>query len=160
MHPDDLDMWGLPDLDDDVSITQFGPSTRRALDSILVPVAGGPNSAVAVGVAADLARYWNAPLDLLTVVGPSSDDAARTAAAERLREHADGVDGVPVAVDVCTREDVVAALTERAQAADLVVIGGSERSLFRRLFSGTIPDRLARRSATPIFVVERDAPGQ
>lgn len=160
MHPDDLDMWGLPDLDADVSITQFGPRTRRVLDSILVPVAGGPNSAAAVDIAADLARYWNAPLHLLTVVAPSSDDAARAAAAERLREHADGVDAVSVDVDVLGRDDVVSALTERARAADLVVIGGSERSLFRRLFSGTIPDRLARRSATPIFVVERDAPGR
>jgi nucleotide-binding universal stress UspA family protein len=156
MLQDDLDMWGLSDPDADVSITHFGPRTRRGIASILVPVAGGSNSDAALDVASDLARTWNASLHLLTVVS-SSDNSAWMAADTRLNNYADVIEAVPVETHVRTRKDVVATITEFAQSHDLVVIGGSERSLFRRLFKGTIPKQLAKQSETPIFVVERNS---
>lgn len=153
---DELDTWGLVDLERSVSITHFGPRTRRALTSILVPLAGGPNSEIAIGVAVELAQYWNASLALLTVVSPSGDESVGMEADARLHNYADSIDTVPVDTHVCTHENVVGAITERARDHDLVVIGGSERSLFRRLFSGTVPKQLAERSETPMFVVEND----
>lgn len=153
---DELDTWGLLNLDRSVSITHFGLSTRRSLTSILVPLAGGPNSEIAIDVAVELAQYWNASLTLLTVVSSSSGESVWMEADTRLHNYADSIDTVPVDTHVCTHENVVGAITERARGYDLVVIGGSERSLFRRLFSGTIPKQLAERSETPIFVVEND----
>ena len=157
--PRDLDMWGLSDVDPGLSITHFGPSTRRDLDSVLVPIAGGPNSDAAVSVAADLARYWHASLLLLTVVPPSRDRSTWMEADARLHNYADDVDTVPVEVGVRTRDDIVTAITECARDHDLVVIGKSERSFFRRLFRGTIPEQLAERTDTPLFVVEYETHG-
>lgn len=148
-------MGGLPDLDAGVSVTHFGTRTGDGLESILVPIAGGPNSGAAVDVALALARYWNASLRLVTVVS-SGDDAARMKADARLHNHTDHLSTVPFDVCVRTGEDVVAAITDSARDHDLTVIGGSERSLFHRLFTGTVPEQLAERSETPLSVVERD----
>lgn len=149
------DISRLPELDAGVSVTHFGARSRSVLESILVPVSGGPNSGAAVDVALALARYWSASLRLMTVVS-SGEGAARMEADTRLHNYTDDIDTVPFDICVRTREDVMVAITDAAGDHDLTVIGESERSLFRRLFTGTIPERLAERSETPLLVVERD----
>lgn len=144
-----------PDVDAGVSVTRFGARTREVLESVLVPIAGGPNSGAAVDVALALARDRNASVRLMTVVS-SGDGAARMRAEARLYNHADDLDTVPFDIRVRTGEDVVAGIANSARGCDLTVIGGSERSLFHRLLTGTVPEQLAERSETSLLVVERD----
>ena len=42
-----------------------------------------------------------------------------------------------------------------AHAHELLVIGASERSLFKRLFRGSLPSTLGRETRAPIFVVSQ-----
>lgn len=150
----ELGLGDLSGIDADVTLEQYGPTTRKAIESILVPVAGGPHSDVAVRLAANIAESWGASLHLLTVVSPSADEREREDAEANLRTYADSVETVPVESRLETHEDVVAAIADRTPTHELVVIGASEGSLFRRVVRGTIPERLGSESRAPIFVVK------
>lgn len=147
----------LDDLDglEDVSIDRYGPSSSRTIESILVPVAGGPNSDVALRFARNIATSWGASLTLLTVLSTSADDEERRDAEDRLRDYADSVTEVPVETRLETDGDVVSTIAAATEEHELVVIGGSEQSLFQRFFSGSIPERLGRETRAPIFVLSR-----
>lgn len=149
--------FGLTDLDglDDVTINHYGPGANRAINSVLVPVAGGPHSDAAVRLASNIAAEWAAALTLLTVVPETTTDAEARAASERLDEYADSVAGESVETTVVHSDDVVSTIVAESGAHELLVIGASERSLFKRLFSGSLPDTLARETHAPIFVVSR-----
>ena len=150
----ELGLGDLSGIDSEVTLEQYGPTTRRAIESILVPVAGGPHSDVAVRLAANIAESWDAAVQLLTVVPPSADERKRADAEARLQTYADTVDAVPVDTRLETRDDVVAAIADLTRAHEIVVIGASEGSLFRRFFRGTVPERLGSASQAPIFVVK------
>jgi nucleotide-binding universal stress UspA family protein len=150
----ELGLGDLSGIESEVTLEQYGPTTRRAIESILVPVAGGPHSDVAVRLAANIAESWNASVQLLTVVPPSADQGERADAEARLRTYAETVEAVPVDTRLETRDDVVAAIADLTRSHELVVIGASEGSLFRRFFRGTVPERLGSESRVPIFVVK------
>lgn len=150
----ELGLGDLSGIESEVTLEQYGPTTRRTIESILVPVAGGPHSDVAVRLAANIAESWDAAVQLLTVLAPSADDRERSDAEARLRTYAETVEVVPVETRVETRDDVVSALADLTRRHELVVIGASEGSLFRRFFRGTIPSRLGSASGAPIFVVK------
>ncbi|MFB6296538.1 MAG: universal stress protein [Halobacteriales archaeon] len=151
----ELGLYDLEGLDDDVTIDHRGPPTSRSIDEILVPVAGGPNTEVALGLAGNIASSWNASITLLTVLPEDAGEEHRRTAGERLEGYADTLDGVQVDTRLETGDDVVAAITALTDRFELVVIGGSERSLFQRVFHSSIPDRLDRNTRAPIFVVSR-----
>ncbi len=151
----EIELWGLTDLPDDVSVRHHGPTTRDVIESILVPIAGGPNSHAAVRVSAKLARDWDARLELLTVVAADADNARRTKAETRLYNHADDITNVEIGVEVVASDDVMTTIGQRGQEHELIVIGDSERSVFQRILTGGVPKRLRAETDVPIFVVER-----
>lgn len=152
----ELDLDDLDDLDDDVSIDLYGPSTHKTIESVLVPVAGGPNTDVAITFARNIARSWTASITLLTVLPATAGDAERADAEADLAGYAEGIEGVSVETRVETGADVVATIADLTDSHELVVIGASESPLFRRFFRGTIPERLETASRAPLFVVDRD----
>jgi K+-sensing histidine kinase KdpD len=153
--PREVELWGLTDLPDDVSISHYGPATRDVVESILVPIAGGPNSHATVRVSVEVARDLDARLELLTVVAAGADSARRMKAEARLHNHANGISGVRTELDVVASDDVVSTIDRRSQEHALIVIGDSERSVFRRIFTGSVPKRLTEGTDVPIIVVEQ-----
>lgn len=149
--------FGLDSLDelDDVTINHYGPGANQTITSILVPVAGGPHSDAAVALGDTIAAEWGASLTLLTVVPETSTDAAERAASDRLDEYTDAVTESSVETAVVRSDDVVATIVAESNAHELLVIGASERSLFKRLFSGSLPSKLGRETRAPIFVVSQ-----
>lgn len=149
--------FGLAGLDelDDVTINHYGPGANQAINSILVPVAGGPHSEAAVVLADNIASELGASLTLLTIMAEASTDAAERAASERLDEYTDIVAGSSVETAVVCSDDVVATIVQESDPHELLVIGASERSLFKRLFSGSLPNKLGRKTHAPIFVVSQ-----
>lgn len=144
-------------VDADASIERYGPDASGPIESVLVPIAGGPHSKAAVDVAAEVADRRDASLTAMTVVSPSAARSARGVAEARLHNYVDTVDRMPASADVYTREDVVAAIADRSRDHGLVVVGASERSLLGRLLRATVPERLDARAAAPVLVVERTA---
>jgi K+-sensing histidine kinase KdpD len=153
--PREAELWGLTDLPDDVSVSHYGSAIRDVVESILVPIAGGPNSHATVRVSAEVARDLDARLELLTVVAGGADSARRMKAEARLHNHANEISGVRTELDVVASDDVVSTIDRRSQEHALVVIGDSERSVFRRIFTGSVPKRLMAETDVPIIVVEQ-----
>jgi APA family basic amino acid/polyamine antiporter len=149
--------FGLDALDalDDVTINHYGPGTNRAITSILVPVAGGPHSDAAVTLANSIASEWSASLALLTVISETATDAERRDAEQRLAAYTETVTDGAVETAVVASDDVVATIAGESDEHELLVIGASEKSLFKRFFSGSVPNRLATETHAPIFVVSQ-----
>jgi nucleotide-binding universal stress UspA family protein len=106
-----------------------------------------------------LNQHYPDPLAALFEPGYDDDDA-RTALASWVRDalgttSADGVDGV----DLVVAHDVPDhALLERAERADLVVVGARGAGGFEGLLLGSVADRVAERGTGPVAVVRGPAP--
>jgi|AntDeeMetagen681_2_1112603.scaffolds.fasta_scaffold18483_2 nucleotide-binding universal stress UspA family protein len=149
--------FGLTDSEalEDLTINQYGPGTNQAINSVLVPVAGGPNSDAAVVLASSIASEWAASITLLTVVPEDTTDDQRRDAGERLDAYTDIVTGSPVETTLVRSNDVVSKIAAESEAHELLVIGASERSLFKQFFSGSVPNKLRRQTHAPMFVVSQ-----
>ncbi|WP_442908237.1 universal stress protein [Halobacterium sp. KA-6] len=149
--------FGFTDVEalDDVTITHYGPGTNQAINSILVPIAGGPNSDAAVTLASSIASEWAASITLLTVIPEGATDTQRQAANRRLETYAESVADSSVVTTLVRSDDVASAIATESVAHELLVIGASERSLFKRVFRGTIPEQLRQETHAPIFVISR-----
>lgn len=149
----DRHLWGLSDLPEELSIRHYGAGVRTTIDAVFVPIAGGPHGPAAIQVARRVAEDWNASLTLFTVIAADSDASRREQATDRLQAHADDITAVPTTVEVTASDAVVETLAQRSQGHELIVMGASERSLFGRLFTGPVPERLTDRTEQPIIVV-------
>lgn len=149
--------FGFTDVEalDDVTITHYGPGTNQAINSILVPIAGGPNSDAAVTLASSIAAEWTALITVLTVIPESATDNQRQTANQRLETYAETVTDSSVVTTLRRSDDVASAIATESVAHELLVIGASERSLFKRFFRGTIPEQLRHETHAPIFVISR-----
>jgi nucleotide-binding universal stress UspA family protein len=134
-------------------------------DQILLPTDGSDAAEAAVDHATRLARAFDAPTHVLSVVEPIP--AAETDAAlvqERLREGADRA--IDRAVD---RLDAAGVETERsvrdgsahrailreadAVGADLIVMGTHGRTGVGRVLLGSVTERVVRRADAPVLSV-------
>lgn len=149
--------FGLTDSEalEDVTINQYGPGTNQAINSVLVPVAGGPNSDAAVALANSIASEWGASIRVLTVVSKDPTDDLRRDAAERLDAYTDSVTESPVETTLVCSDDVVSTIAAESDAHEILVIGASERTLFKRFFSGSVPNKLRQKTRAPMFVVSQ-----
>jgi len=128
--------------------------TRLPYRRILVPVAGGPNSARALELALALAdpkagsvvtvlhvrRQRAVPIDL---DGLLSDVRRRTgSSAENVR------------MAVVDSGEPVTAILEEARKADLVVLGATKTGRWRRMIRVSLPEEVAARCSTPLVIVK------
>lgn len=131
---------------------------RRPVNSILVPVAGGPNSRRAVKVAVAMARAGEnglAAVVLLHVLplGASLRDHVR--AEQELKYALEGTDYAPVQTLIVEAEDVADAVLQHAEEHDLIVMGATEEPLFRNFLVGRLTERIARRAPVTVVMVKR-----
>jgi nucleotide-binding universal stress UspA family protein len=120
------------------------------VETVLLPVAGGPNVRPAASAAKAIAARNGASVRVLTVVGPDvtrtdrTDDTAATLEAGRAAVAAASGPEVPVETAVESGEDVAATIVRAATEADVVVIGATRnRSRFGRRLVGSVPRRVA-----------------
>lgn len=148
--------FGLSDSEalEDLTINQYGPGTNQTINSVLVPVAGGPNSDAAVRLASSIASEWGASITLLTVVSEDTPDDQKQAADERLKAYTDIVTDGPVETMLVRSDDVVSTIAAESDAHEILVIGASEQTLFKRFFSGSVPSKLREKTRAPMFVVD------
>jgi nucleotide-binding universal stress UspA family protein len=149
--------FGLSDSEalEDVTINQYGPGTNQAINSLLVPIAGGPNSDAAVTLASSIASEWDTSITLLTVVSEDATDDQKQSAVERLDAYTDSVTNSPVETTLVRSDDVVSTIAAESNAHEILVIGASERTLFKRFFSGSVPSKLRQKTRAPMFVVSQ-----
>jgi CIC family chloride channel protein len=146
----------------DVAVVRY--RQYRPLRSVLVPVAGGPNSRRVVKMAVNMAKAaepTQAKVTLLHIVPPGANRSTMARAEQVFREAREGIEYD--AIDTCVVEgiDVVGTIlqasapTETSPGADLIVIGATREPLLRNLFMGNIPAQVARRADVTVIMLKR-----
>ena len=140
----------------DIAIVRHRP--YRQLRSILVPVAGGRNSRLAVSVAIALAR--NTPertrvvLTHVSILGIDSTEA-EARAQNAFRRSVEGLRYEDIEHRVVRSTSPIEGIMEAAMDCDMVVIGATKERLFRNIMVGNVPEQVAERADCPVIMVKR-----
>jgi nucleotide-binding universal stress UspA family protein len=121
---------------------------------VLVPLAGGPNGALALEVASILAEEEDGRVTAFTV----RRDGAAFEIESFVDENSDRL-ALPrerVSSRVVESGDVTGAILAEAEEGDydLVVLGATREPLLRQITRATVPDLVARRCAKPLVMVK------
>ncbi|RQH02502.1 universal stress protein [Natrarchaeobius oligotrophus] len=130
-----------------------------SVESVLVPVAGGPHDEYAVETAASIARRNDAAVTLLHVL--ESDES------ERSREQARTVLGAAAAEfeevqsvdrELVSDDDVAGTITDWTTDHDVTLLGVSRGGLLQRALLGTISEAVGRHAAGTVVLARRHDP--
>jgi uncharacterized hydrophobic protein (TIGR00271 family) len=129
-----------------------------SIQRVLIPVAGGPNAALAIELA--LAFSPQVSITALNVAREVQGEVALSLSHQRLEAMLE-----PWADEPRVQGKVVQSATplkgilnEAARDYDLVMIGASQESYLDRVLFGNIPQTVASRSPAPAIVVRRHTP--
>jgi nucleotide-binding universal stress UspA family protein len=133
------------------TVVANGTGDLRDLASILVPVAGGPHTGLAVEVACALAKHTDAWVELFTVIpeNPSADD--RSAGAEclaRARQQLETFERFDTWL--YEDDDPAMAIAEQSDYYDAVVMGAPTKGRIRRIVFGSTADCVDRSVDIPV----------
>jgi nucleotide-binding universal stress UspA family protein len=126
----------------------------NGVDSVLLPVAGGPHVEAGARLAAAIADANDARVSVFSVATPERGRQGASEAATAGREAVDRVPGVDPAVETTTVEssDVTEAILEVAPDHDVIVMGATEQGLIRRRLAGSVPRRVSERTDQTVIL--------
>ncbi|MFC4987993.1 universal stress protein [Saliphagus infecundisoli] len=127
-----------------------------AVESILVPVAGGPHTEYAAEVAGSIAREHGARVELVTVVG-DEDEERMAEARELLTQTSAALGAVESVEETVLVGDVVPEIVERGRERghDVTVLGATRGGFLRRVLVGDVPEAIARESEGAVIMARR-----
>lgn len=138
---------------DTILVTRTARATD--LDSVLVPIARGPHSGLAIDTGVALARQNDASLELLHV-SSESDGEAKSVGQEVLDHGVDRV-GSFEALEHTLLEatDVPATIVEHTESFDATVLGAPREGLIRQFVLGSIPESVSAAADGTVVVAHR-----
>lgn len=126
------------------------------VDSVLLPVAGGPHVRTAATVAGAIAERNDARVRVVSVETNDSGDASgHVAEARRLLETGGGGSTPRVETAVIEAADVTDALVAAAVDQDVLVLGATRQGPLRGRLVGSVPRRVVERTDATV-VLARD----
>jgi len=140
----------------DIAVVRY--RERRPLGSILVPVAGGPNSRRAVRLAVSMAMSGDqgpAKVILLHVIPIGARTRNKVRAEQVFNYVLEGIEYEHIERRLVEGQSVVDTVLEQAEGCDLIVTGATEEPLFRNLLFGNIVEQIARRAEVTVILVKR-----
>ena len=146
----------VKDADCDVYVEKIGPRADGAVESILLPTAGGPHAALAAETAMAVARATGARLHVINVVSPDADADARRRAEALVDRALAELEGFDVTTELVESVDVVDGIVSRTGDHDLTIIGATREGPLQRLLFGAIPQAVGRRSKSTVIMTKRD----
>lgn len=131
------------------------------VDSVLLPVAGGPHVEVAAEMAAAIAVRNDARVVVFAVADAETDAAAAREFAAEGRETLAAVSGTAPAVETTVREAAAPtdAIGEEAANHDVVVLGATRRGALRRRLVGSVARRIVRRTDETVILARDEEVG-
>ncbi|TEU13061.1 MAG: TIGR00341 family protein [Anaerolineales bacterium] len=124
------------------------------VDKILVPTAGGPNSAKAARLAMLLSESYGSQVTALYV---QSGQAPPERMEENRRRIAQTLEGLEFSrlpeQKVIIADNVIEGIVEEAAEYDLVLLGASEEAMFDKFVFGSIPQQIAARVPKTVIMV-------
>lgn len=133
------------------------------VESVLVPVAGGPHVRPAAVAAKAIAARNDATVSILSVVGPDGDEEVADERIGEAIEHVEAAPGSAVRIETAVErgDDVAETIIEAAPDHDVVVFGVTRQSGIRRRLVGSIPQAaLPRIDETVLLARSGDAVGR
>ncbi len=140
----------------DIAILRHRPYDE--LQSILVPVAGGPNGRLAVSLAIALAR--NTPestkIVLLHVsLSRTNPKDAEARAQNAFRRATEGRRYESIEKRIILSDSPSAGILEAAVDCDMIVMGATRERLFRNILVGNVSEQIADKAHCPVLIVKR-----
>jgi nucleotide-binding universal stress UspA family protein len=131
----------------------------RDIDSILVPVAGGPHCELAVELAGTIAAQHDASVHLLHVSHPDADDSTQEDTSALFQNYGSTLSDMEVSVESTTlRSDHVAgAITDETADYDLTILGATRDPFLKRKLVGSVAEGVGRAAASSV-ILTRKAP--
>lgn len=126
--------------------------------TILVPVAGGPNSRRAVRLATHLARGGDtgpAKVTILNVAPPGAGQTSHIQAQKVFDYTLDGIDYDNIERKVVEGSSVADTIIKESEGYDFIVIGASEEPLFKNLLVGNVAQQVAKQASASTIMVKR-----
>lgn len=143
----------LAEADCDVFVKRIRQPVRE-IDSILVPVADGPHSDLAVEVAGTIGTGRDADVRVVHVVASNADDAAVETATALLEENAAALPGgLDVETDLLRGDHVPGTITDEASHHDLTILGATREPFLRRKLVGSVAEGVGRSAASAVVLV-------
>lgn len=123
--------------------------------SILLPVAGGPHSGLAVDVARRIATDCDAWIDVVHVVEADASDRRRETAEEYVAAAASRIDRPETTTWVLEADDAAEAIIEQSGYYGLTVVGAPTKGRLRQFVRGST-NRSIRSSARSVVLSARN----
>jgi nucleotide-binding universal stress UspA family protein len=122
------------------------------VDSVLLPVAGGPHVETAARAASAIAVRNDARVLVFSVETPDDGDAEAFVAEGREALADTAGPEVPVETTVRESDDVTAAVVDEAGSHDVVVLGATRQGALRRKLAGSVPRRVVDRTDRTVIL--------
>ncbi|KPL03210.1 MAG: hypothetical protein AMJ90_03605 [candidate division Zixibacteria bacterium SM23_73_2] len=130
--------------------------TQYPVKKILFPSAGGPNAQLAALYASVLSREFESELVTCYVVPKRSKDEDRQKASECMDKTLGKKSfGFEVKRKMVESNSISDGLIREGKDYDLIIIGATKGGLFRSIFLGEIPEKVARHSPSSVMVVKK-----
>jgi APA family basic amino acid/polyamine antiporter len=141
--------------DCDVLVKRIDPGTTTTIESMLLPTAGGPHSALTREIATAIAHTTGAQIEVLRVVAPDASPEDRADVHETITDAVDSLHEFETKGTVVEHDDIGEAIIARTAAHDLTVIGATRESLFQRVVFGAIPERVGEHAESTVILARR-----
>ena len=134
----------------------------RAIDSILVPIAGGPHCELAVELAGTIAAQHNASVRLLHVTHLEVDDSTQADTSTLLQDYESFLAEKDVSVETSTiqNEHVAGAITDETTHHDLTVLGTTRDPFLKRNLVGSVAEGVGRAAASSVILTRSTPKGE
>ncbi len=126
----------------------------EAVESILVPIAGGPHVRAAVNGAGAIARENDAEISLLAVTGETVDAETAADYLESGQSILETTYGGSIDVDttVGTGTSAESVIVDAAPEHDIIVLGASRKGALRGRLVGSVPRQVVRQTEETVIV--------
>ena len=148
-----VDEAAVPESCDSIIVSRI--ERMDDVESILVPIARGPHSQLAIETGLALARQNDASLELLHSY-PTGDAEERAEGDEILSHGADIVDGYePFEQTLLEAEDIHETIIEYAEPFDITVFGAPREGLLQQFMLGTVPEEMSEDATGTVLIAHR-----
>jgi len=131
----------------------------RDIDSILVPVAGGPHCELAVELAGTIAAQHDASVHLLHVTHADADGSTQEDTSALLQNYGSSLSDMDISVESTTllSDHVAGAITDETADHDLTILGATRDPFLKRKLVGSVAEGVGRAAASSV-ILTRKAP--
>ena len=127
------------------------------IQSILVPVAGGPHCDLSIALARTLARQYEASVSLLHVRSEQSTEGSEGEGDAFLEQYTDILeqDSFDLDTEIVYHDHVAGAITDHAAGYDLTILGATREPFLSRKLIGSVAEGVARSTPSQVILTRR-----